>query len=486
MDESLKNKTIAGMTWGAIGKVGTLTINFLSNIVLTRLLLPEDFGSIAMMAIFLAVSNVFIQGGLGAALVQKKDNPSNADYSTVFFWNLTFAAVFYAILFLMAPHIASYYNLPQLKALLRVQSTVLIIQSFAITQYTQLQRQMNFKVLAIRNMAAAASGTIVGIFFAFCGFGAWSLVASAIVAAVVNVILLWKMSSWRPTLEFNFTSLKQLFSFGGLILLSSLAETLYTNLQGLIIGKRFTAGDLGYFSQAKKLEEIPVTGLSSIVNDVTFPAFASIQDDKQQLLNGIRKSSKALAYVNFPMMILLMIIAKPLIVMLYGVKWEPSVPYFQILCLSGLIYTLNTLNTNIVKSLGKGKLFFFLQILKRLIGIAMIVFGMRYGIYGLLYAVAAVSYISFIISTIANKKLINYGFFSQVGDVFLTLLLAITTGIITYFIGKYIPFNMYVVMILQITVFGIFYIFASKLLKLESYKIYLNIILKFINKKKGN
>lgn len=479
---NLKDKTIFGMMWGGIGKVGTLTINFLTNLVLARLLMPEDFGAIAMLAIFLAVSNIFIQGGLGTALVQKK-NPEHVDYSTVFYWNLVVAAIFYLILYVSAPFIADYYALPLVKPLLRVQSLVLLIQSFSIVQYTQLQKQMNFKALAIRNMAAALAGTLIAIPLAFCGFGAWSLVASAILASIVNVLLLWKMSDWRPAWEFSFTSLKTLFSFGGLMLLSSLAETLYTNLQGLIIGKRFSAGDLGYFSQAKKLEEIPVTGLSSIVNDVTFPAFSSLQDDHDRLLAGVRKSTKALTFLNFPMMILLMIIAHPLITLLYGSKWEPSAPYFQILCISGLIYTINTLNTNVIKSLGKGKIYFFIQITKRLIGIALILFGMRFGIYGLLWAVASVSYISFIINALVNKKLIQYGIFKQLGDVGACLILALLTGVLTYALGRLLPFHSYLTMLLQIIVYPTLYLLTAKLLKMEELNTYMGIVTNIIHRK---
>lgn len=479
---NLKEKTVSGMMWGAVGKMGTLTINFLSNLVLARLLMPEDFDCIGMLAIFLAVSNIFIQGGLGTALIQKK-NPTKLDYSTVFYWNLVFAVVFYVILFAIAPAVARFYGLPILQPMLRVQSSVLIIQSFAIVQITQLQKRMDFRALAIRNMAAALAGTLIAIPMAFHGYGAWSLVASAILAAIVNVLLLWKMSDWRPSLEFSFASLKQLFSFGGLMLLSSLAETLYTNLQGLIIGKRFPAGNLGYYMQAKKLEEVPVTGLSSIVNDVTFPAFAKLQDDPDRLLEGMRKSTKALSFVNFPMMILLMIIALPLITLLYGAKWETSAPYFQILCISGLIYTINTLNTNVIKALGKGKIYFAVQIIKRTIGIALIFFGMRYGIYGLLWAVASVSYISFIINALVSKKLINYGIFRQLWDVFPCLLAAATAGVLAYILGRVLPLNMYVVMLIQIVVYAVLYLLLAKLLKIEGLQTYTDILTNLLHRK---
>jgi O-antigen/teichoic acid export membrane protein len=482
MGDNLKDKTVFGMMWGAVGKVGTLTINFLTNLVLARLLMPEDFGAIAMLAIFLAVSNIFIQGGLGAALIQKK-NPERRDYSTVFYWNLAVALVFYLILYVSAPLIADYYALPLVKPLLRVQSVVLIIQSFSIVQYTQLQKQMNFKALSIRNMAAALAGTLIAIPLALRGFGPWSLVASAILASIVNVLLLWKMSSWRPSWEFSLDSLTSLFSFGGLMLLSSLAETLYTNLQGLIIGKRFSASDLGYFSQAKKLEEIPVTGLSSIVNDVTFPAFSSLQDDSERLLAGVRKSTKALTFLNFPMMILLMIVAQPLICLLYGSKWEASAPYFQILCISGLIYAVNTLNTNVIKSLGKGKIYFTIQILKRMIGIALILIGMKFGIFGLLWAVASVAYISFIINALVNKKLINYGIFRQLRDFGAVLLLALLVGSLTYALGRILPCHIYLTMLIQIILYAGLYLLIAKWLKMEELNTYLGIFAKIIHRK---
>ena len=470
------------MVWSAAGKVGTLTINFLSNLVLARLLMPEDFGCIGMLTIFLAVSNIFIQGGLGAALIQKK-SPDHLDYSTVFYWNLVFAVLFYLILYASAPFIADFYEMPLVKPLLRVQSVVLIIQSFAIVQITQLTKQMNFKALAIRNMAAALAGTLIAIPLALRGFGAWSLVASAITASIVNVLLLWMLSSWRPAWEFSLTSLKTLFGFGGLMLLSSLVETLYTNLQGLIIGKRFSASDLGYFSQAKKLDEIPVTGLSSIVNDVTFPAFASIQDDKARLREGMRKSMKALTFVNFPMMILLMVIALPLVTFLYGRKWEPAAPYFQILCISGLIYCTNTLNTNVIKSLGKGQIYFFVQIAKRIIGIALILFGMRFGIYGVLWSVSIVSYISFIINTLVNKKLISYGFFRQVGDLLPSLLVAAFAGALAYGAGLLLHGSIYVTMLIQIFFYATVYLLAAKIFNLEGYQTYMEILIKMFHRK---
>ena len=237
------------------------------------------------------------------------------------------------------------------------------------------------------------------------------------------------------------------------------------------------------FEDAKKLDEIPVTGLSSIVNDVTFPAFASLQDDTSRLREGLRKSMKALTFANFPMMILLMVIALPLITFLYGQKWAPSAPYFQILCVSGLIYCTNALNTNVIKSLGKGQIYFFVQITKRTLGIVMILFGVRLGIYGLLWAVTIVSYISFVINALVNRKLIDYGLFRQVVDIMPNLLVAALSGVLAYGLGLLLHGSIYVTMLVQILVYAVCYLAVSKLLKMEGLDTYTEVLLKMFHRK---
>lgn len=480
-ENDLKQKTISGMLWSGIGRVGTVGISFLSNIVLARLLMPDDFGCIGMLYVFIAISSIFISGGLGQALIQKKE-PTHIDYTTVFYWNLVMSLIFYVILYFSAPAIARFYDIPLLKNVLRVQSIVLFIQSFAIVQSNQLQKQLRFKELSIRNIVSALCGVTVAIIMAFLGYGVWSLVASALVSALVSVMLLWKMSTWRPTLEFSFQSLKELFSFGGLMLLSSLVETIYTNLQSLIIGKFYSAKDLGYFTQAKKLEEVPTNSLSAIVNEVSFPVFSALQDDKEKLLAGVRKNIKAITYLNFPLMVLMMVIAQPLITLLYGAKWVTAAPYFQILCISSMIYTLNTLNTNVIKSLGKSTIYFIVQLTKRLIGIGLIVAGFQFGIYGLLWAVTSVGYISFIINAIVNGKLIGYGLLKQIKDVGFCYLGTAIIGLAVYFIGLHIPLHPYWVMLIQVILFAGLYWLFSVAGKMEGYQTYKEILLSKLKK----
>ena len=256
-----------------------------------------------------------------------------------------------------------------------------------------MQKNLRFKELSIRNIISVLVGLLAAVSFAYAGFGVWSLVCSTLLAGVTNVILLWKMSSWRPTWEFSFESLKNLFSFGGLILLSALVETIYVNIQGLIIGKAFSATKLGYYTQARKLEEVPSASLSSIVNEVSFPVFSKLQDDRQTLKRGVQKSIKSVVYLNFPLMALLIVIAHPLFILLYTSKWEPAVPYFQILCLGSMLYTLNTVNTNVIKSLGKGNIYFILQFSKRLVGVVCILLSVRFGIEAMLWTIMALQYV---------------------------------------------------------------------------------------------
>lgn len=480
--KNLKERTISGMIWSSVGKFGTLSMTFLSNLVLARLLMPSDYGIIGMLHVFIAVSSIFVTAGFGSALIQKK-NPTHIDYTSVFYWNLVASIIFYVLLFFCGPLIAQFYNMPDLCIVLRVQSLSLIIQAFSMVQSNQLVKQLRFKELTIRNIIASLIGTVIGIVMAFMGFGVWSLVASALSANVAGVLLLWRMSSWRPTWEFSWQSLRELFSFGGLMALSSFMETIYVNLQSLIIGKWFSAADLGYYTQAKKLEEVPTGALSSVVNQVSFPVFSAMQDDHALLKKGVSKNIKSITYLNFPLMVLLIIIARPLITLLYGAKWEQSIPYFQILCILGIVYTLNTLNTNVIKSLGKSKLFFFVQLAKRLIGIGMIIFGVQFGMFGLLWAVASLGYVCVLINLLVNKRLINYGLKEQLMDVGTSFVLSTVLGVSVYAVCNLLPIHPYLIMSAEIAIYVAAYIGLSRLFGLEAYYTYQDIIIKMVLKK---
>lgn len=480
MADNLKKKTISGMIWTSIGKFGTMGLNFIANLVLARLLMPSDYGTIGMLQIFINVSSVFATAGFGMALVQKK-NPTHIDFTSVFYWNLTASIFFYGVLFLSGPAIARFYKMPELTSVLRVQSLALIIHAFYVVQTSQLQKQLRFRELSIRTVVATLVGTIVGVVMAFLGYGVWSLVFSHLVSVLTSVLLLWKMSSWRPTWEFSWQSLKELFSFGGLMALSSLVETVYNNIQGLVIGKWFSSSDLGYYTQAKKLETIPTDAISQVVNQVSFPVFSALQDDKSRLLLGVRKNITSITYINFPLMILLIVVAKPIITFLYGIKWIESVPYLQILCFGGIVYTMNTINTNVIKSLGKSNVYFVIQLVKRLLGILFIFVSIRWGVIGLMWAIALYSYVSLLINSFVNKKLINYGLIAQIKDVWKNIFVSIASAVFAYFLC-FLPIHEYIIMVLQIIVFCAFFIIISWLLKLEGFVVFHSIIKQYIAK----
>lgn len=481
-EKDIKKRTIFGMVWSAIDRFGSMAMSFASNLVLARLLMPDDFGVIGMLHIFIAISGAFMIGGFGDAIIQKKD-ATHTDYSTVFIWNMVLSVFFYVVLFFSAPAIARFYNMPSLCEVLRVYGLVLILVALSVVQNAILRKELRFKALSIRNLSASFVALVVGVVMAYLGFGAWSLVASALVNQMMNVILVWGISSWRPSLVFNKNSFKDLFAFGGMMMLTSLVDKTYANLQGLLIGKWYSASELGYYTQASKLENVPTGSLSYIVSNVSFPVFSKLQNDKDKLLYGLRKNIKAITYLNFPLCVVLLIIAKPLIELLYGSKWDPAAPYFQLLCISGMLYAMNSLNGSIVKALGKGKLFFTIHIIQRVIGLALMFLGIRYSVKGLLMAVVATGFVNYIIYSVANGKLLNYGLWMQLKDVIDSLLLSIVVGIAIFFLGRLLPWHPYLVMAVQIALYVGLYWVVSKLLKLEGYSTYREIFKQLIIRK---
>lgn len=462
------------MLWSTIGKFGTMGIQFITNMVLARLLMPEDFGTIGMLNIFIVISETFIIGGFGQALIQKK-SPTHVDYTTVFYWNLVASIVMYVLLYFCSPTISRFYQMPQLVSIVRVYGLVLIISAFSIVQNNQLQKKLKFKTLSTRSIVAATFGTAVSVIMALRGYGVWSLIASQLVNAVVSVFLLWRLSSWRPTWEFSRKSFKELFSFGSLMAISSLVDQFYKEIQGLIIGKWYSAADLGYYSQAKKLENIPTSSLSQIVSQVTFPVFSKLQDDKDKLKAGVRKCTTAVTYLNFPLNILLIVIAAPLIRLLYGPNWDSSIVYFQLLNIVGLFYTISTMNNTIIKALGKSKIFLIVRISQRSVGLLLIVWGACYSIMGLLLGVIASQFVNYFITTSVNKRLLGYGILGQIKDIGVAFLVSIFVGCLTYAL-YWLPINKYLIMFMQILVYCGLYLIISKVLNLAGYRMIMGII----------
>lgn len=481
MQASLKQQTISGIVWSATQKFGSLGISFVSNIILARLLSPDDYGCIGLLAIFIVIAEVFVSGGFASALIQK-ENPSQKDYSTVFIWNIFVSLILYFILYLIAPYVASFYQIPLLVSVLRIQGIIIFINALSIIQLSILRKQLQFKKLSIIQMVAAIVSVIFAIVMAFKGCGIWSLVMQQLLYGLVTTMALWFTASWKPVLCFSFKSFKELFGYGAFLLLSDLLNSIYENIQGLLIGKKYTSIDMGYYTQARRLETVPTQSISYVVSQVTFPVFAKLQNDKQQLYVAVRKSLRMMNYLNFPLMILLIVVAEPLFILLFSDKWIDSVPYFQILCLSGIVNCLQSVNYQVVCAVGKSKEVFKWNVVKRLIGFVFIFIGLYWGIIGLLYGMVCSFYFTFIVNALVATPTTGYTIFQQLKDVFPILVISIISAVLSYPITELKVFNHITILFLQVIVYVICYLCISKIMKRIELNDYINIIKSYISK----
>ncbi len=480
MTKNLKQETVTGMLWSLVERFGSLLIQFIANIFLARLLTPIDFGLIGMIMLFIALSNTIVDSGLSAALIQKKE-VTQLDYSTIFYVNMILALILFSLLFLTAPLISNFYNQNALTSILRVLSFLLIINAFNIIQFTQLTRSVYFKKIAKVNIVSTILACTISIILALKGFGVWSLVIQMISIALFRTIFLFLWNSWYPSLQFSFNSLSNLFAFGSRLLFSSLLDTLYVNIQTVIIGKVFSVRDLGFYTQAFKLSDVPVSTISGVVSQVTFPVFSRLQDDHEKMKYGVRKSLKSLVYLNFPIMILLIVIAKPLFWVLFTEIWSESIPYFQILCLSGMLLALHISNLNILKATGNSKLFFKIEIAKKILGIIAISIGIQFGIKGMLYSMVISSYLFFVLNAYFSGKVIKYGFFEQLKDIFPAYALSVFVGLMTYYFVQMVETNTVINLIISIFIYITLYLSISKILRFEAIDLFYSVLKERLN-----
>lgn len=402
-----KSKVFTGVIWASIQRFGTMIISFVTNIVLARLLTPDDFGTIGMLLLFLAIANTFVDSGFGSALIQKKD-ANQTDFSTVFFINLGLSVVVYAILFFGAPWVARFYDVDILRPLLRAQGLVLILHAFSIIQTALLRKKMDFKNLSICNLIGNIVGSVVGIGAALMGFGVWSLVIRTLVVGFVTSLLLWIIGKWKPFLVFSKQSFKELFGFGGFMLLSSIVFCVSNNVQTLVIGKLFNSSSLGNFTQARQLRNVITDSVSSIIAQVLYPEFANNQTDDILLLNKLHLSISILSFLSVGIMALCIIIAEPLILLLFGEKWVHSILFFQILCIAGCFYALQDVNINIVAAKGKSKLLFIFNTISTIVYLIMIIVGGKlYGMNGLVIASTVYVFIAYLVFTFLSLRILK-------------------------------------------------------------------------------
>lgn len=468
MSGNLKRKAVSGMLWSSFQKFGTMGISFVSNIILARLLTPEDYGCIGMLMIFILVANTFIDGGFGSALIQKKE-PTQEDYSTIFYWNLFLSVVLYFALFASAPLIARFYNLPLLSSVLQVQGLVLILNSLSVIQQNRLRKQLLFKKLATVGIISALLSLAIAIYLAYLGCGVWALVAQQLLMSGFNAVLYWIVGKWNPSFVFSRKSFKELFGFGGFILLSNLINTLCNNVQGLLIGKFFSPATMGLYAQARKLEEVASTSFSSVVDQVSYPVLSSVQNDKQIMIGVLRRLVMSLAYICFPMMILLILIGDSLITLFYSAKWIECVPYFRILCIAGIAICLQGVNYSAVAAIGKSRELFKWTIIKRFVGLCLIVLGFSFfEIEGLLWGMVIGSFVIYLMNGYLVSKYVGYRLSTQFKDLLPIILLTIWSAFVVSFVD-YIDIHWIFRMFLMIIIYLFVYLFTSYLCRMESF-----------------
>lgn len=476
VEKSLGKQAFSGAVWASVDKIGTMALQFFVNLILARLLMPSDFGCIGMLAIFVIVSQTIIDGGFGNALIQKK-KPTQIDYSTIFYWNILFALILYLLLFVSAPFIASFYNMPLLSEVLRIIGLNLIISSLGIIQINRQRKQLAFKRIALINITSYLLASIIAIVLAFNDYGVWSLVALQILYGTFSVIMFWVITKWKPSLCFSFHSLKSLFSFGGYLLFSGVLQEVCKNLQGLIIGRRFSSVEMGLYSQAKKLDDITSLTLPNVIVQVMFPVYSQIQNNLDRTREMLRMNIRVISFLIFPLMLLLIIIAYPLIDFLYGNKWHDAVPYFQILCVGGLFACLQNVNYYAVAAQGKSNVLFFWSFYKWGMLLLLLLIGMYWGMNGILWGMVISALNIYVINASLVAKYIHYSLKSQFKDIFSVAVISFISAFFVYFIEQYLDLH-FIVIAFFYGVLYILFIFLFKLKVRDDIKLIVNIIRK--------
>ena len=483
--KSLRQKAVKGVAWTALQRYSTMLIQFISGIILARLLTPYDYGCIGMLMIFMLLAESFIDGGFGSALIQKK-RPTQADYSTIFFWNLSMAVVLYAVLFLSAPAIARFYGIPLLSDILRVQGLILFIYAFNIVQRNQLQKKLNFKVLSIVTILTSLTALTVTIVMAWQGFGVWALVAQNMLTAAIPSVVFWFYVRWRPQWTFSWQSFRELFSFGFYMFLTRMLNDFGQQIQGLLIGRFYDASTMGYYSKANATERLASTSISKTLMQVTFPLYAEAQDDKVALGNMIKKMTMTVSYVTFPLMFILLLCAKPLFIFLYSDKWADSVPYFQVLCLSGFAYCLQAVNYQSVAAIGKSRTMFVWTLVKRSMGIFFIVTGLLlYGMSGLLVGMVLNTWFAYFVNISLVSTHIGYHWKTQISDLTPGLLASSIIAAVTYITTSFCSLPLYTDGVLKLIIYIGLYLGWSLFYKPKDYQLFSSLIIPLIIKVKN-
>lgn len=476
MPSTLKERTVSGLIWSFVDNFSMAAIAFVVGIILARLLSPEEYGLIGMTVIFTSIAASVINSGFSQALIQKK-HCTETDYSTVFYFNFLVGILLFSFLCFSAPFIALFFDQPKLNAVVKVLAVVLVIDSLTIIQRTILTKRINFKLQTkISAIASVVSGG-VAIFMAYKGLGVWSLVVQQISQRGINALLLWYWNRWTPLFVFSVQAFKELFSFGSKLLVSGLIDTVYRNVYYLIIGKYFSAMELGYYTKAESFKNLPSQNLSGVVGRVSYPVLASIQDDLPRLKTYYQKLIRSTMFITFILMMGLAAIAEPMVISLIGEKWRLSIIYLQMLCFVGMFYPLHALNLNMLNVLGRSDLFLKLEIIKKILAIPTIIIGVIWGIKTMIAGMMVHTLLAYYLNSYLSGQLIGYSFKNQVKDIFPSFMLAAVINGTVFILGFVLPFDPPVVLGIQLLTGGLCTVLVCEVLKFGDYQIIKNLIL---------
>jgi O-antigen/teichoic acid export membrane protein len=475
---SLTNKTFSGLKWTFLDTFFLKGSLFIFTIFLARIIGPVEFGLYGILTVFIAIGNALVDGGLSISLIRTL-NTDNKDYSTVFITNLIFSLIIYVLLFLSADYFALFFDQPLLKNLIRVYCLSFIFSAFSSIQTAILIKNLNFKKLTALNLPGTIVGLIISLILVYNGFGIWSIVIMYLVAQFINVILLWKYSQWKPTFLFSKEKFNLHFYYGYKLMIATVIDTVFKNIYNIIIGKFYSIQSLGFFERAQSLNEYPISVVVGIINKVSYPILAEIQNDKNRIADSYKKLMKTTFFITTPLITSAIVVAEPLFLLVLGKEWIEAANFFQILCLASVFYPIHAFNIIVLKIYGRTDLYLNIEIVKKIIIVLSIVSLFSFGIYGLLWSGFITSILALVINTFYSSKLINYSFNNQLYDMFPVLLISVIMFAIMYYILKQMQdFSLILQTVIPVALGNLFYVLYNIMTKNENFLYILNVIKK--------
>ena len=477
-----RNTTVKNFIWRFAERCGAQLVTFVVSIVLARILSPDDYGTVALVTVFTTILQVFVDSGLGVALIQKK-NADDLDFSSVFYFNFVVCIVLYAGMFFAAPIIASFYNDLTFIPIIRVISLTIVISGIKGIQQSFVSRNMLFKRFFFSTLGGTIFSAILGVAMAYAGCGVCAIVAQQLSNTAIDTLILWLTVKWRPKKMFSWERLKTLFSFGWKLLISSLLDTGYSNLRSLVIGKMYSPSDLAYYNQGDKLPSTVITNINTSIASVLLPTLASKQDDRKQLKNMTRRAIKTSTYIIVPLMMGLAFCAPPIVRLILTEKWVPCVPYLRIFCITYMFYPIHTANLNAINAMGRSDYFLKLEIAKKVIGMLLLLLTMRISVMAMAYSLLVSMVTGMVINSWPNKKLLKYSFKEQIIDILPNIFIAILMGGVVSVIYIF-KLSDVMTLAIQIPLGAIVYIGLSIIFKIEEFQYFKNMAEEMLKSKK--